>query len=70
MSGLHDELVTNPPRIVRLNLDDTSTLVRFVRSGLVWQFPQYHDLAIQTIRSGRVNREDCEGIPAAVRSIL
>ncbi len=70
MSDLHNELRSRKARFVRVDLDDEDQLVRFIRSGAIWRFPQYATLAIDAIESGLVAPEECTDLPSYVKDLL
>ena len=58
------------PAIKRFNLDDPAQFADFVKTGRVWQFPQYWQMAIDAINRGDINKAECKRIPAEAEAAL
>lgn len=58
------------PAIKRFNLDDPAVFADFVKTGRVWQFPQYWQMAIDAINKGTINKAECQRIPAEAMGAL
>ena len=53
-------------KTVRLNVDNPEDMARLLRSGAIWNLPQYWQKAIDAIHSGLVPVAECKNIPPQV----
>jgi hypothetical protein len=54
------------PKVVRINLDDPERMAAMLRSGAIWQLPQFWQKAVKAIESGLVPLAECKNVPAEV----
>lgn len=57
-------------KVKRINLDDPAQRAEFIKSGGIWKFPQYWQVAIDAINKGEVPLAECKDIPAAAKGAL
>ena len=54
------------PRVKRINLDEPAELAALIRSGAIWNLPQFWQKAIDAISDELVPLSDCRDMPYKV----